>query len=287
MLGPKVGGAYYLHESTRDIPLDFFVLFSSIASVVGSPGQCNYAAANAFLDALAAERVRLGKPALAVQWGAWSSVGMAAEMSDVLRRRRARSGIGEIPLEAGFASLAQLIRERESCAAIAPIRWPDFLAQFGSDVPGLYRDVAAAVRVSRTTTEGELEALLAATRPEDRFERCLEYIEATLKTILRMNGRERIAANEPLKDLGVDSLMAVELRNELSRSIGRRLPATLLFDRPTMEDIATVLVGETAENGQGAPTAPNKDVEEEVAALEHEQVVAELSALVEELNSER
>ncbi len=128
VMAAKVHGAWNLHELTRDLspPLDLFVLFSSAAAILGSPGQGNYASANAFLDALAHHRRGLGLPALSVNWGSWDEVGMAARLKESEGQRWSAAGIGWIGVDQGLATLERLILEDRVQAAVLPIDWPKF-----------------------------------------------------------------------------------------------------------------------------------------------------------------
>ena len=149
VMGSKMHGAWYLHELTRDDPLDHFVLFSSAASLVGSPGQGNYAAANAFLDALAHQRRWEKRPALSVNWGAWAEVGMAARLSEAEGRRLAAAGLGAIEPTKGLRTLEQLITDGSTQAGVMPIDWPKFFERIpaGSE-PAWLADMARDARAA-------------------------------------------------------------------------------------------------------------------------------------------
>jgi myxalamid-type polyketide synthase MxaB len=241
VMAPKVEGGWYLHEFTRDKPLDFFVLFSSVASLLGSPGQGNYAAANAFLDALAHHRRAEGKTALTVNWGSWAEVGMAAALEKTEGQRWAATGLGWIQPAQGLETLEQLLLEGRTQAAVMPIDWPKFLQRIpaGSEPPWL-SDIIRQARPEAQTASGpaELVQKLDAVTPGERLDVVLTYVREQAAHVLRLNVAELPDPRRPLNELGFDSLMAVELCNALGRGIGQRLPPTVLFDYPTLDALA-------------------------------------------------
>jgi NADPH:quinone reductase-like Zn-dependent oxidoreductase/acyl carrier protein len=249
VLAPKVAGAWNLHLATRDLPLDFFVLFSSAASLLGSAGQANYAAANAFLDALAGWRRRQGLPATAIQWGTWSGGGMAA----VAVEQGRLEGFGLRPLapEQGIAIFAELLRDAPARVGVLPIDWARFAAGPRGQSP-LTRELTGQA-TSRGGVEAapgpggsEVLARLAALAPDDRPRELAGYVAQQIARVLSLPAARRIDPEQPLKSLGLDSLMAVELRNALSRALGVPLPATLVFDYPTLDKLVLFLLEKTA-----------------------------------------
>jgi acyl transferase domain-containing protein len=216
VLRPKADGAWHLHELTAGLGLRAFVVFSSIAGTVGAAGQANYAAANAFLDALARYRVAAGLPALSLAWGPWAGEGMAATISDADRGRLERSGIGHLTRQEGLRLLDSALAGAEPALvaarldrralAAAPVRRRAVSRVAASDPTGLVREAVAAV---------------------------LGHADVT-----------RVDADRPFTELGFDSLTAIELRNRLTRVTGQRLPSTLVFDHPTPAAVAKLLRGE-------------------------------------------
>jgi acyl transferase domain-containing protein len=270
VLAPKVEGAWNLHAGTAgaDPPLDAFVLFSSAAAVLGSAGQANHAAANAFLDALAHHRRALGLAALAVNWGAWSEVGAAAERG--AGKRASDRGLGEIAPARGLAALATALAQPAPRVAVLPIDWPRFLRPFppGAE-PALLREMARQVRRGAAAPAAgaaaaagapgaeELRRELAAAAAGERRGVLARFLRRQVAKVLGLDGGQAIDGRQPLAELGLDSLMAVELRNVIGLAVGSPLPATLLFDQPTLEALADYLAREVLglPAGSGAAAA--------------------------------
>jgi len=248
-LGPKLDGSWALHVLTRGEPLDFFVLYSSMASVLGSSGQANHAAANAFMDALAAHRRALGLPGLSISWGAWSEVGAAADRQ--VDQRVAARGIDVITPAHGLELLEKLMRAEAAHVGVFPVRWERFLA--GADVHGRFVEhLRGAVKPGAKPAAGAKPALAAGAAlidelkqatPQRRRERLLGFVAEHVARVVDAPNAQAIDPRQPLNELGLDSLMAVELRNRLGTGLGlaRSLPATLVFDHPTLEALAGYL----------------------------------------------
>ena len=242
----KVDGAWILHEITRDIPLEFFVLYSAAGVLLGAAGQGMYPAANAELDALAYVRRRLGLPALSVAWGPWTGAGMAADLATRGRDVWQDRGLGKIEPAAGFSQLERLLADGATYCAVIPIRWTHFLTQLPA---GADRDFFSAVAPApslkaRAATPAQGAIILERIRALPVGQRRQELIAFLAERALHVLGLEAKTAVEPrvpLKEIGLDSLMAVELSNSLVRSGGQSLPATLLFDYPTLDTLATYL----------------------------------------------
>lgn len=218
VMAPKVEGARILDELTRDRPLDAFILFSSAAALFGNPGQANYAAANAFLDGLALARHAQRRPALSVAWGPWEGEGMAASLR--------RSRLPALPP-------AQALRLLEAALGTGLPHLAAFA--MGGELPDV--PMLAALR-PRRATRSALATRLQGLPPEVRGRHVLELVR---QEAMRALGLTEIPIDRPLNELGMDSLMAVEVRNALSEAAGRTLPPTVLFDYPTVEAMARYL----------------------------------------------
>jgi myxalamid-type polyketide synthase MxaB len=253
VMAPKVEGAWRLHLLTKESPLDFFVLFSSLASLWGSPGQSNHAAANMFLDMLAYERRAQGLPGLSLNWGAWTEVGAAVEHN--VFERIGSQGLGAIAPEQGLKLLEQLLGSAPAQVGITPVNWPVFLRHFKSDhLPSFFVDIAPQEKTAATTAEpqahpqlGILEQLAEAPLNRRRG-LLLGYVQEQARKVLGLETVQAVGERIPLNELGLDSLMAVELRNLLGSSLNlkRALPATLVFDYPTVEAMTDYLGREIA-----------------------------------------
>ncbi len=245
VMAAKVLGAWNLHVLSKDRPLEVFVLFSSAASLLGSPGQGNYAAANAFLDALAHHRQWEGRPALTVNWGSWSEVGMAAASREVAGRQWEALGMGWIDPPRGLRALERLLQGDVAQVAVLPVDWSKFFER----VP-----VATAPRfLEEMAKQSESEALLSGgssdllkrledAEPGERQEVLLTEIRRQVAEVLGNDPSNLPDPHRPLHELGFDSLAAVELCNALGRALNKHLPPTMLFDYPTLDALSAHLV---------------------------------------------
>ncbi|WP_190055090.1 type I polyketide synthase, partial [Streptomyces lomondensis] len=261
VLRPKVDAAWYLHELTRGLDLSLFVLFSSAAGVFGGAGQANYAAANAFLDALAEARRGEGLAGQSLAWGPWAESGMLGRLDDADTQRMARSGVPPLSAEQGL----ELFDAAEGAgrAALVPVRldlpvWRKRAATEG--VPHLFRGL---VRVPgrRAATSGEsgsgFAVRLSGLSPDERIRFVDGLVRGQVAAVLGYGSGEAIKSRSAFKELGFDSLTAVELRNRLNTATGLRLPATLVFDYPTPGELAEFLVAEAlGAQPEAAATAP-------------------------------
>lgn len=242
VLAPKVQGAWNLHQLTQDQPLDFFVLFSSVSSLFGTAGQASYAAANAFLDGLAAYRQGLGLPALSINWGSWSEVGLTARLG--LVEQLTQKGEGVISPQEGVEIFGQLLREPAAQIGVMPIDWPRFLRHEETVSPFYQNFVAFAEKSSKKMlAQHKSEALnfrqqLADAPNHERPALLEKHIRAQIAEILGMevSGLPR-EENIGFVTLGMDSLTAIELRNRLQRSLACTLPITFAFDYGTVKKV--------------------------------------------------
>ncbi|MFT3864031.1 MAG: SDR family NAD(P)-dependent oxidoreductase [Solirubrobacterales bacterium] len=243
VLGPKADAAWHLHELTSGIDLDAFVMFSSAASTVGAPGQGNYAAANAFLDALAARRRAEGLPATSLAWGFWAEPGgLTGDLAEADLERLRRAGVGALPSSEGLA----LFDAAEGAAdpLMLPIRLeiPRLRAAARSGMmPPLLRGLLGRGDRRPTAGRGSLARTLSETPEGEREKLVLDIVTAAVAVVLAHSSGEAIDPARNFKDLGFDSLSAVELRNRLADATGLRLAASLVFDHPTPTRVAAFL----------------------------------------------
>ncbi|WP_049717784.1 type I polyketide synthase [Streptomyces caatingaensis] len=249
VLAPKADAAVHLHELTRNAPdLSAFVMYSSAAGTFGSLGQANYAAANAFLDALAHHRRAGGLPALSLAWGLWEeeTSGMTGRLGRGDRDRMVRTGIR--PMVTGEALSLFDASLLSGLPALLPVRLDTRRAWSGEAVPPLFRNlVRAPARRARaaTASEGGVESLrrrLAGKNAAGRQEVMLDLVRSRVAAVLGHPGPAAIDPHAAFRDLGFDSLAAVELRNGLHADTGLRLPSTLAFDHPTSTALAAHLL---------------------------------------------
>jgi acyl transferase domain-containing protein/acyl carrier protein len=243
---PKVRGAWNLHLLSKDLPLDFFVLFSSAASVLGSPGQSNYAAANAYLDALAHYRRALGLPAVSVNWGPWKDLGMANSSESLSERWRA-FGVTAMPPAQALEVLRTVMAKGVSQALVLPVQWHEYLRYFYSGRPApffseLARNSEPQARTgNQSASKSELLLRLERVAPHEASEAVFDYVREQVLKVMGLQPGQFISEREPLNELGLDSLMAVELKNALGVSVGRAFSAALLFQYPTIRALADYL----------------------------------------------
>ncbi|MEW1661098.1 SDR family NAD(P)-dependent oxidoreductase, partial [Streptomyces sp. NPDC093707] len=247
VLRPKVDAAWHLHEATRDLDLDAFIVFSSVAAVFGNPGQANYAAANAFLDALMAQRRTAGLPGLSLAWGPWALTGGASGMlAETDADRLARSGVPPLSVEQGLALFDAALSTDDTTCVPVRLDLPALRAQ--GTVPPLLRSLIrgrsrrAAAADSATATG--LRERLAGLNPIERQEVLLDLVRGQVALVLGHATGGDVDAGRAFRDLGFDSLTSVELRNRLNTATGLRLPATMVFDYPTVEALVAFVLDE-------------------------------------------
>jgi len=248
VLAPKTDGAWQLHLQTRELPLDFFVCFSSLSSLIGTPGQAAYAAANSFMDALAHHRRSQRLPMLSVNWGPWAGGGMAARMSERHRERVAQRGFLSIDPARGVQSLGELLRQNAVQAAVFPAKWDRVLEQFPSGAePPFYSELAGELRRREVRSERKSEyagfaAQFAQAPAGARHELAIELLRQILRTILGVEARGRIEADRPLSEVGLDSLMGIELKSRVGSELGVNLPLQKVAGATTLDGLAALLV---------------------------------------------
>ncbi|MFF7977233.1 SDR family NAD(P)-dependent oxidoreductase [Streptomyces sp. NPDC007905] len=255
VMRPKLEAAWHLHELTSRMDLSAFVLFSSAAGLLGNAGQANYAAANAAVDALAALRQSAGLPTLSLAWGLWSdSTGMTGELDEADLARMQRTGIGAISSDLGLELFDRALASEATLSV--PVHL-DLSALRNRARSGLLPAMLRGLVRTPTRNSGarSLERQLAGVLEADREQVVLDLVRSQAASVL---GHASAAAVEPeraFKELGFDSLAAVELRNRLSQVAGIRLPATLVFDHPTPLAAARMILSEVG--GAGAEQRPS------------------------------
>ncbi|WP_437184779.1 type I polyketide synthase, partial [Streptomyces tanashiensis] len=237
VLRPKADAALHLHELTRDLDLAAFVLFSSAAGVLGNPGQANYAAANAFVDALAHRRRTLGLPALSLAWGYWSEVsGMTEHLADADLHRNKRNGMNGLSAARGMALFDAGLRSDDSLLVATHLDIRALRARAASSpVAPLLRGLAPSPRpAARVAADsGSLAERIASLGAAEQTETLVELVRRHAAEVLGHATADAVASERAFKEAGFDSLTAVELRNRLAVATGLRLSPTMVFDYPT------------------------------------------------------
>lgn len=259
VLAPKIAGAWNLHILTQNMPLDFFVLFSAGAGIFGSAGQGSYAAANAFLDALACQRHAMSLPALSISWGAWSEIGMASRLGDAHQQRWQAMGIETISPEQGVNAFNQLVSLPISQAAVLPIRWSILMRSLGDTIPPLLQDLIAAAPLSPQPAAAEEQGWLAKLQlaaTQDQRKILMELVAAQLGIVLGLKSTENLNPHQSMTEFGLDSLMAVELSNRIRTILSHPLSSTLAFEYRTMDTLVTFLQTEILPKLSDQPAPP-------------------------------
>ena len=271
----KIWGSWYLHELTADLDLDYFVLYSSVAALLGSPAQSNHGAANAFMDGLAQARRGAGLPALSVNWGAWSDVGTVTRYE--MERRLQATGIGMIDPGSGMAVMGHLMGSETVQAGVIPLDWPVYLGQF-DETPAQLRDLMAIYGRdgNEGVTAGGIDSAEGwqAVEGEARLDWLREFV--TLE-VGRVMGSSRVSMTRPLTNLGMDSLMAIEIRNRINVGVGLDLPVVTFLDGISGEGIVKLL-----QERLGGETETETEVVGDVEGLGTGELLANLDDLSEE-----
>ena len=257
-LAPKADGAWHLHELTLDAPLRAFVLFSSAAGLIGGPGQANYAAANAFLDALAAHRRARGLPASSTAWGLWDvDSAMTDHLGEADRRRLANSGMRTLSHEQGLALFDVMLNARQTLVIAVALDQRALRGQARTGVlPAMLSGLVRLPKRSAATHGDSLVARLASIPEAEREGVVLELVRSHVAAVAGYDSPAAVDEQRAFKELGFDSLTAVELRNRLNVVTGVALPATLVFDYPTPKALAGYLLSRVSAEGAGAVGGP-------------------------------
>lgn len=248
VLAPKCWGAWNLHALTRNMRLDHFVLFSSVASIFGSPGQGNYAAANAYLDALAHYRRWWNLPAMSINWGPWGKVGMAARMGEGDERRRLEAGIQSIEPALGFWMLERLIWRNSTSMVAAQINWYTFSRRLPADLaPPWMDDLIKEYQNDMDHDSSEASAWRQRVEEcpnADRLDLLISLLQQKAVHVLGHSGGILPDTDRPLNELGFDSLTGVEFCNAVGRALMLQINPMLLFEYSTLKALAEYILRE-------------------------------------------
>lgn len=249
VLSPKVAGAWFLHEQSRAFPLDFFIAYSSAASLFGSAGQANYVSANAFLDALAAARRAEQLPAVSINWGGWAEIGHAARI-DASRFLHSR-GIGLLTPAQGAVALERAVSCGYSQLGVVPVDWARFFESQPSVSP-----VFAALAASRAQSNGaptgddssSILDSLQRKEPKEVEGWLRQHVAQQVAAVLGLDSADEVSDSRTFIQMGMDSLTSIELRNRLQKGLGQTLPATIAFDYPNVPAMAGYLATRVPDN---------------------------------------
>ncbi|QSJ15493.1 type I polyketide synthase [Nostoc sp. UHCC 0702] len=275
VMGAKIAGAWHLHTLTQDLPLDFFVCFSSVSALLGSPGQSNYAAANAFMDALAHHRRALGLPGVSINWGPWAEAGMAAQLDKRDHTRWAAQGISPIASPKGLQILAEVLGQSIAQVAVLAVDWAKFLGQFPAETALPFLEVFTPATDTSSAQQSEFRQQLANTPPEAQKAFLVAYVRSHIGKVLGLSHGDQIGLHQGFADLGMDSLMAIEMKNRLQSSLGCKMPTTLAFDYPTVDALVNYLATEVLGIVETTPTSEQSTTDQETE--EFSQALEELS----------
>ncbi|MDJ0573937.1 MAG: type I polyketide synthase, partial [Xenococcaceae cyanobacterium MO_234.B1] len=273
VMAPKVAGSWNLHRLTEELPLDFFICFSSVASLIGSPGQGNYAAANAFMDALCHHRRSLGLPGSSINWGPWAGEGMAANAPKQWQQLLAGWGFKSLAAEQGLEALGQILHHQPIQLGVVPIDWSKFIGQFAAGAESLmFSEVVDRIPQQEKTVKSEKKKLqllqqLQTTTPSQRQKLLIIYIQEQLVEVLKFEPSQRLNPQQGFFEMGIDSLMTIELKNKFEQDLGCSLPSTLFFKYPTLESLAEYLVSKLIKSDVTQVSDVQSQAEEEAIEL--------------------
>jgi acyl carrier protein len=244
VLRPKVNGGWLLHKLTADMPLDFFVLFSSFSSILSSPRLGHYAAANSFLDALAHYRRSQGLPALSINWGAWGDIGMATRF--IASGRQALEGLRGFSTTEALEILGNLMRQDRAQVGVMRIDWDMWRSLYPSftrsPMLSCITDALASPDFMQAKTSA-IRDLISGSQPHDRKTILEDYLRDLVAKSLRMSAA-KISTQQPLNNLGIDSLTAIEVKRRVESDLGVIVPVVSLLQGPSIAQLAQQLLDE-------------------------------------------
>jgi len=277
VMAPKVQGTWLLHTMTHDLLLDFFVGFSSVAALLGSPGQSNYAAANGFMDALLQQRAAAGLPGLTINWGPWSDVGMAAALVQQQPLAPRRDGFRPMAPDQAAPLVSYLIEQKVSQVGVFDLD-QQTLGQHQSFAMPRFAELRATDGAAATPAVAVIDwyEQLLGLAPAARTEHLFHHLRLQVARALGIATPEQVGAHQPLFALGLDSLMALELKNKLEAALKVPLRSTLFFDHPTLARTTNYLIAQLFP----AAADDNSEKGHDVVPVANDTVVGALSGQV-------
>jgi malonyl CoA-acyl carrier protein transacylase len=286
VMAAKIEGSWNLHILTQHLPLDFFVCFSSAASLLGSGGQGNYAAANAFMDALAHHRSSMGLPGLSINWGAWAESGMAANLENRDQSHFADRGINTIAPKRGLQILGALLGQESVQVGVLPINWSKFIQQFPiGNAPPLFSELAQQIP---SKPDKPLRHQLESTSSKEEYDQILmTFLEAEVARVLKMTPSQ-LDVQQTLSSQGLDSLMAVELRTMMKNELDIDVPMVNLMEGISVTDLTTQIKQQLTQAHTSPTTvATAQSLEEQMLTKIDQMNDEEMDALLNSLSDEK
>ncbi|MGE5411922.1 MAG: SDR family NAD(P)-dependent oxidoreductase, partial [Clostridiales bacterium] len=245
VMDPKIKGAVNIFNLSKDLSLDFTVYFSSVSSVLGTPGQANYAAANSFLDSFAYyQKRKFGKNVISINWGPWKDKGMSKTIS-----KSSHSAMKPISSKHALLVFDKILSEKTDGAVVMHVDWKAFEKQIkDSQLSLMYSEFISASEKSDDETKSkrkvksQLVSLLENTPKSDRINLLIEFIRQQAQNVLGVSSIEEVEVERPMHDMGMDSLMAIEIKNRINNAIGKDLPATVIFNYPTIKSLSEYIL---------------------------------------------
>jgi acyl carrier protein len=279
VMGPKAEGGWHLHCATLGCELDFFVLFSSWASIAGKRGGANYAAASVALDTLAQLRRTQGLPGLSLDWGTWADIGWAARLGEAMP---AWAGFGTMKPELALDAMAWAIRHaRSGQLAIAPLDWARLKTTLGRSGASVFSEFVAPSEPEAgqaNSNAPNLRDVIASASAEAAHSVIVAHLQVMAAAALGIEEPGHIDPEQPLQDLGLDSIMAVDLRNTLAQALGESLPAAILFDHPRLNSLADYSIGLLSPKQPDVVPVPPREHGDDLLALIERLTDAEVDA---------
>jgi acyl carrier protein len=264
VMAPKVQGAWNLHRYTLDHQLDFFVLFSSMSSVIGSAGQSNYAAANAYMDALAHYRRANGLWSLSINWGPWSEVGMAASLDAAYLSQWRSLGVDAISPVQGELVFEQLLHQDQPQVAVFPVNWAKFLSLPHVDrenpfLEALFEKYGRRPLIAPAASLTDIYQRCVQAGDDARTRLLTDHLQKLVSGVLQLTNGAVLDVHKPLNEFGLDSLMAFQLKNQLDQDLRINLPVHHLIEGKSVADVVDVLAGLLADDSTSAVGDAGRD----------------------------
>jgi acyl carrier protein len=293
VMSPKVDGAWNLHALTLHRPLDFFVLFSSVSSLVGNPGQANYVAANAFLDALAHHRRSLGLPATTINWGHMAGVGYVSRHQDLSELLTSRGFLGLSPDQA-MKALSRTLQKKPIQTGVMRMDWQKVAKSLSTtELSQMLSALAGMSTLEQQAGEegSRIREVLLQAKPLEREEVIQTYIREQVARVLGASA-SKLDSDRPLNELGLDSLMGVELKNRVESELTLSLPMRELMQSPTINSLSKAILGQLT-TPASAPEATSSLAQEtteqlsaRIAQLSDDEVNSLLNEMLDENTDE-